>query len=165
MAQLNSFDIVSEIDFQEVDNAVNMAMKEIQQRYDLKGTHSLIELNKKEKFLTIHSKDEYHLKICVDILQNKLIKRGISLKALKYEEILPAASGTVKQKVLLQSGIDKEQAKLITKIVKDSKLKVTATIQDNQVRVAGKDKDDLQAIIKAVKDADLPFHTQFVNYK
>lgn len=162
---IHSFDVVSEVDFQEVDNAVNMALKEIRQRFDLRDSKSSIELNKKEKYILINSKEEFTLKACLDILQNKLIKRGISLKALKPENIEPAAQGTVKQKILLQSGIDKEQAKTITKIVKDSKLKVTATIQDNQVRVAAKDIDDLQTIIKLIKEADLPFHTQFVNYK
>ncbi len=161
----HSFDIVSKVDPQEVDNAVNMANKEVRQRYDLRDTNSLVEFNKKEMFLIVHSKDEFPLKSCVDILQNKLIKRGISLKALKYEQIEPAAGGTVKQKIFLQSGIDKEKAKLITKMIKDSKLKVSSTIQDEQVRITGKNIDDLQAVIKIIREADLSFPTQFVNYK
>lgn len=161
----HSFDIVSKVDPQEVDNAINMANKEIRQRYDLRDTNSSVEFNKKEMFLLVHSKEEFPLKSCVDILQTKLIKRGISLKALKYEQIEPAAGGTVKQKIILQSGIDKEKAKLITKMIKDSKLKVTSTIQDEQVRVTGKNIDDLQSIIKLIHDADLNFPTQFVNYK
>lgn len=162
---VHSFDVVSEVDFQEIDNAVNMALKEIHQRFDLRDSKSSIELNKKDKFIVINSKEEFSLKACNDILQNKIIRRGISLKALKYGEIEPSAQGTVKQKIELQSGIDKEQAKIITKIVKDSKLKVNATIQDNQVRITSKDIDDLQKIIKLIKETELPFHTQFVNYK
>lgn len=164
MAQ-HSMDIVSKVDAMEVDNAVNMANKEIKQRYDLRDTNSSIEFNKKEMFLMVHSKDEFPLKACVDILQNKLVKRSVSLKALKYNEIEPAASGEVKQKILLQSGIDKDKARLITKMIKDSKLKVTSAIQDEQVRVSGKNIDDLQAVIKMIRDADLEFPTQFVNYK
>lgn len=165
MAQQHSMDIVSKVDAQEVDNAVNMANKEIKQRYDLRDTNSSIEFNKKEMFLMMHSKDEFPLKSSVDILLNKLVKRSVSLKALKYNEIEPAASGEVKQKILLQSGIDKDKARMITKMIKDSKLKVSATIQDEQVRVSGKIIDDLQTVIQMIRDADLDFPTQFVNYK
>lgn len=165
MASNHSFDVVSEIDFQEVDNALNQAIKEITQRYDLKDSKTEIELNKKDKLITINTKDDYSRKQTIDILQTKFIKRGISIKALKYSEPEPAASGRLKQKIDLQSGISKENAKLITKMIKDSKLKVNAQIQDEQVRVQAAKIDDLQAVIKLIKDADLDFPTQFTNYK
>jgi len=165
MAQNHSFDIVSEIDFQEVDNAVNQALKEITQRYDLKDSHTTIELNKKDKLLTINTKDDYSRKQSIDILQSKFIRRGLSIKALKYNEPEQAAHGRLKQIINLQSGISKENAKLIVKMIKDSKLKVNTQIQDEQIRVTGPKIDDLQAVIKMVKEADLDFPTQFVNMK
>ena len=165
MAANHSFDIVSEVDFQEVDNAINQATKEIQQRYDLKESHTEIVLNKKDKLITLNTKDDYSRKQSIDILQSKFIKRGISIKALKMEEPEPAASGRLKQTVNLQSGISKENAKLITKMIKDSRLKVNAQIQDEQVRVTASKIDDLQSIIKIVKEADLDFPVQFTNYK
>jgi len=165
MAANHSFDIVSEIDFQEVDNAINQAIKEIQQRYDLKDSHTEIVLNKKDKLVTINTKDEYSRKQSIDIIQTKFIKRGISIKALKYEEPEPAANGRLKQVINLQSGISKENAKLITKMIKDSKLKVSAQIQDEQVRVTAPKIDDLQELMRLVKDADLYFPVQFTNYK
>ena len=165
MAQNHSFDIVSEIDFQEVDNAVNQATKEIQQRYDLKDSHTEIELNKKDKLLNINTKDDYSRKASVDILQSKFIKRGISIKALKYDEPETASGGRVKQKINLQSGISKENAKKITVMIKNSKSKVNAQIQDEQIRVQAPKIDDLQAVIKMVREADLDFPTQFTNMK
>lgn len=165
MAQNHSFDIVSEIDLQEVDNAVNQALKEIHQRYDLKESDTTIELNKKDKLLTINTKDDYSLKQSVDILQTKFIRRGISIKALKLNEPEQAAGGRLKQVINLQSGISKDNAKKIVKMIKDSKLKVNAQIQDEQVRVTGPKIDDLQAVIKMIKEADLDFPTQFVNMK
>ncbi len=165
MAANHSFDIVSEIDFQEVDNAINQAIKEIQQRYDLKESHTEISLNKKDKQIFINTKDEYSRKQSIDILQTKFIKRGISIKALKVMEPEPAANGRLKQIINLQDGISKENAKLVTKLIKDSKLKVNAQIQDEQVRVQASKIDDLQAIIKLVKEADLDFPVQFTNYK
>ena len=165
MAQNHSFDIVSEIDMQEADNAVNQALKEINQRYDLKDSHTTVELNKKDKLININSRDDYALKASIDILQSKFIKRGISIKALKLNEPEAAAGGRMRQKIDLQSGISKENAKKITSLVKESKLKVNAQIQDEQVRVQGAKIDDLQSIIKLVKDADLDFPTQFVNMK
>jgi len=165
MAQNHSFDIVSEIDFQEVDNAVNQALKEITQRYDLKDSHTTIELNKKDKLLTINTKDDYSRKQSIDILQSKFIRRGLSIKALKYNQPEQAAHGRLKQIINLQSGISKENAKLIVKMIKDSKLKVNTQIQDEQIRVTGPKIDDLQAVIKMVKEADLDFPTQFVNMK
>ena len=165
MAQNHSFDIVSDIDLQEADNAVNQAIKEIHQRYDLKDSLTEIELNKKDKLITINTKDDYSLKSSVDILQTKFIRRGISIKALKLEESEPSGGGRLKQKINLQSGISKDNAKVITKLIKDSKLKVNAQIQDEQIRVQAPKIDDLQAVIQLVRDADLDFPTQFVNMK
>lgn len=165
MAQNHSFDIVSEIDFQEIDNAVNQAIKEIQQRYDLKDSNTSVELNKKDKLLSINTKDDYALKSTVDILQTKFIKRGISLKVMKLEEVEPASGGRLKQQITLQSGISKENAKKVVKIIKDSKLKVNAQIMDEQVRVTAPKLDDLQQVIALVKSADLDFPVQFTNYK
>jgi hypothetical protein len=158
-------DIVSEIDFQEADNAVNQAVKEINQRYDLKDSGTTIELNKREKTIVIKTKDDYSGKAGIDILQSEFIKRGISVKALKLEEPETAAGGRLRQKINLQSGISKDNAKIITKMIKDSKLKLNAQIQDEQVRVLGPKIDDLQAIIKMIKEAELDFPTQFVNFK
>lgn len=165
MAQNHSFDIVSDIDLQEADNAVNQALKEIHQRYDLKDANTTIELNKKDKNIIINTKDEYSLSASFDILQTKFIRRGISAKALKLNEAEPASGGRLKQKIDLQSGISKENSKKITSLIKDSKLKVTAQIQDEQVRVQAAKIDDLQAVIKMIKDAELDFPTQFVNMK
>lgn len=165
MAQNHSFDIVSDIDLQEADNAVNQALKEIQQRYDLKNSHTEFVLDKKEKNISINTKDDYSLKASIDILQTKFIRRGISIKALKIGEPEQASGGRLKVKIDLQSGISKENSKIITKLIKKSKLKVTAQIQDEQVRVQAPKIDDLQAVIKLVKDAELDFPTQFVNMK
>jgi len=165
MAQNHSFDVVCDIDFQEVDNAVNQATKEIHQRYDLKDSNTQIELNKKDKVLNINTRDDYSLKASVDILQSKFIKRGISIKALKMNEAESASGGRVKQKIDLQSGISKENAKKITSLIKDSKLKVNAQIQDEQVRVQAPKIDDLQAVMKLIREADLEFPTQFTNMK
>ena len=165
MAQQHSFDIVSEIDLQEADNAVNQALKEIHQRYDLKDSKTEIELNKKDKLISTNTKDDYSLRQSFDILQTKFIRRGISVKALKPEEPEAAAGGRLKQKIILQSGISKENAKKITTMIKDLKLKVNAQVQDEQIRVQGAKIDDLQAVIQMVKDAELDFPTQFVNMK
>ncbi len=165
MAQNHSFDIVSDIDFQEVDNAVNQALKEIHQRYDLKDSNTQIELNKKDKLLTINTRDDYSRKSSIDILETKFIRRNISIKALKFSEPEAASGGRLKQIINLQSGISKENAKIITKMIKDSKLKINVQIQDEQIRVTAPKIDDLQAVIKLVKEAELDFPTQFVNMK
>jgi uncharacterized protein YajQ (UPF0234 family) len=165
MAGTFSFDIVSDVNLQEVDNAVNQARKEIAQRYDFKGSKSSLELNQKEKHLTIISDDEFKLKSVLDILQTKLIKRGVPIKALDYGAVEPAAGGTVRQIIRLRVGISKDDARLLVKMVKDSKLKVQAQIMDDQVRVSGKSKDDLQAVIALLKNADLAFAIQFTNYR
>ena len=165
MADTSSFDIVSEVNMQEVDNAINQAGKEIAQRYDFKGSKSSIELNQKEKTLTLISDDDFKLKSVLDILQTKLIKRGVHVKALDYGKVEPAANSTVRQIIKLRVGIDKENAKSLVKMIKDTKLRVQAQIMEDQVRVSGKNKDDLQAIIKMLREADLPFAIQFANYR
>ncbi len=165
MAENNSFDIVSEVDLQEVDNAINQARKEIAQRFDFKGSKSSIDLDQKEKQITVHSDDDFKLKSVVDILQGKLIKRSVPLKALSYGIVEQSAGGTVRQVVKLLVGIDKDNARKIVKMIKDTKLKVQAQIMDDQVRVSGKNKDDLQAVIKLIRDANLPFAVQFTNYR
>jgi len=165
MAKNFSFDIVSQIDLQEVDNAVNQAKKEVQQRYDLKDSKTEIELNKKENVITINSKDDYSLRASIDILQSKFLKRAISLKAMKPSEPETISQGRLKILISLQSGISKENAKKIAKLIKDLGLKVNSQIMDEQVRVQGPNKDDLQTAINAVKSADLDFPVQFTNYK
>ena len=165
MAETFSFDIVSEVNLQETDNAINQARKEIAQRYDFKGSKSSIELDLKEKKIAVVSDDDFKLKSVVDILQNKMIKRGVPLKALDYGQVEPSAGGTVSQTIGLRVGIDKENARLIVKMIKDAKLKVQAQIMDDQVRVSGKAKDDLQQVQKMVRDAELKFAVQFTNYR
>jgi uncharacterized protein YajQ (UPF0234 family) len=165
MAKNSSFDIVSEIDFQEADNAVNQAIKEIHQRYDLKDSATEIELNKKDKLINLNTKDDYSRKQSIDILQTKFIKRGLSIKVMKLEEPEPAASGRLRQKISLQSGISKDNAKKITKMIKELNVKVSAQIMDERIRVQGAKKDDLQIVIQKVKEADLDFPVQFVNYQ
>ncbi|MCX6144145.1 MAG: YajQ family cyclic di-GMP-binding protein [Ignavibacteriales bacterium] len=165
MAQQNSFDIVSEVNLQEVDNALNQARKEIIQRYDFKDSKTVIDFNEKEKQITLHSIDEFHLKSAVDIVQSKLVKRGVSLKALRYSAIEPAANSTVRQVITLIVGISKDDARLVVKMIKDSKIRVQAQIMEDQVRVSGKDKDDLQSVIQMMREADLKFPVQFANYR
>ncbi len=165
MADAFSFDIVSEVNLQEVDNAINQARKEIGQRYDFKGSKSSIGLNQKEKLITILSDDDFKLKSVVDVLQNKLIKRGVPLKALDYGVIEPAAGGTVRQIVTLRVGIDKDNARLIIRMIKDTKLRVQSQIMEDQVRVSGKSKDDLQSVMAMLRQADLKFAMQFTNYR
>jgi uncharacterized protein YajQ (UPF0234 family) len=164
MAQ-HSFDIVSDVDLQEVDNAINQAIKEIHQRYDLKDSGTSLELNKKEKLINLNTKDDYSRKASIDILQTKFIRRGLSVKAMKPEEPQPAADGRLKQKIILQSGISKDNARKIVKLIKDSKLKVQSQIMDEMVRVTAPKIDDLQEVIKIVKEADYDFPTQYTNYK
>lgn len=165
MAQQNSFDIVSKVDLAEVKNAVNQAMKEVEQRYDLKGTGSDIRLLDKENRLVVASRDDFTLKAVETVLQQKLVRRGVSLRALTYGTIEPAAGGTVRRSIDLQQGIPIEKAREIVKLVKKAKLKVQAAIQDDMVRVSGKNRDDLQEVIALVKEADLGIDTQFTNYR
>lgn len=165
MAESYSFDIVSEIDWQEIDNAVNQARKEILQRYDFKGSKSTIEYSEKEKTITILADDDYKLKAVIDMLQNKFVKRGIPLKSMKYGTPEAASGSMMRQHIDVMQGISKENAKLIVKIIKDSKMKVQAAIQDEQVRVSSRDKDMLQEAIALVKGAELDFAVQFTNYR
>lgn len=165
MAAESSFDIVCRIDLQEVDNAVNQTMKEVGQRYDFKGSKSSITLDKGAAKLVVASDDDYKLRALDDILKSKLHKRGISLKALDYGKVEQASGGTVRQEIGLQQGIPQDKAKEIVKMIKGAKLKVNAAIQGDQLRVSGKSKDDLQAVISMVKEADLGIETQFVNYR
>ncbi|HCC68764.1 MAG TPA: YajQ family cyclic di-GMP-binding protein [Nitrospiraceae bacterium] len=165
MPDEHSFDIVCRVDLQEVSNALQQAMKEIGQRFDFRGSKSNIDLDKGKNELYILSDDEYKLKSVIDILKEKLVKRGISLKALNYGKIEPALSGTVKQVITLQQGIPTEKAKDIVKIIKDTKLKVQPEIQKDQVRVKAKKIDDLQAIINMLKEKDLGIHMEFMNYR
>jgi uncharacterized protein YajQ (UPF0234 family) len=160
-----SFDVVSDVNLQEVDNAVNQARKEIAQRYDFKGSRSTIDLELKEKRLILLSEDDFRLKAVIDILQNKLIKRGVPVKALAYGTVEPAASGMARQVITLRVGIDKENAKRIVKMIKDSKKKVQTQIMDDQLRVSGKAKDDLQDVMKMLREAPLEFAIQFTNYR
>ncbi len=158
-----SFDIVSQIDMQEVDNAVNQTVKEITQRYDFKNSKSEVSLEKDS--IRILADDDFRLKAIVDILQSKCIKRGISLKALKYGSTESASGGMVRQIVTLQQGISKEKGKEIIAAIKETKLKVQGQIQEDQVRVTGKSIDDLQEIIKMLKGRDLDVDMQFINFR
>ena len=165
MADEHSFDIVSKVDLQEVLNAVQQATKEISQRFDFKGSKSSIELNKDKHEITVVSDDEQKLKTVLDILQTKLIKRGISLKALQYGKIEQASEGTVRQLITLQQGIPVEKAKEIVKLIKETKMKVQAEIQKDQVRVKAKKIDDLQTAMKLLREKDLGIHIDFANYR
>jgi len=165
MADEHTFDIACELDMQEVLNAVIQAEKEIGQRFDFKGSKSSIELDKGKALITLVSDDEFKLKSVIDILQSKLVKRGISLKALTYGKIEQAAGSTVRQVITLQQGIPQEKSKEIVKIIKDTKLKVSAEIQKDQVRVRGKKIDDLQTLMALIKEKDLRIHLQFTNYR
>lgn len=158
-----SFDIVSKVEMQEIDNAVNQTVKEISQRYDFKGSKCEITLEKDA--IKLLADDDYKLKAVVDILQSKCIKRGISLKSLQYGNVEPASGGMVRQAVAIQQGISKEKGKDIIAVVKESKLKVQAQIQDDQVRVTGKNRDDLQEVIRLLKGKDLGVELQFVNFR
>ncbi|GBF32688.1 hypothetical protein DCCM_0884 [Desulfocucumis palustris] len=163
MAKENTFDIVSKVDLQEVSNAVNQSQRELTNRFDFKGSKSRIDYDGKE--LMIYSDSDFKLKNVVEIMEAKMVKRGINLKSLRYGKIEKAAGDTVKQRVELVQGLDKELAKSIIKLVKESKLKVQASIQEDQVRVSGKNRDDLQAIIKIIKDRDWEIPLQFVNMR
>ena len=160
----NTFDIVSKVDLQEVSNAVQNALKEIHTRFDLKNTKSDIQLEGKDA-LVLSSADEYKLKAVNDILQGKLVKRGVPLKALTYGVVEPAAGSTVRQRITMQQGIPTEKAREIVKVIKDSKKKVQASIQGDLVRVSGKDRDTLQEIITLLKAQDFGIDMQYTNYR
>jgi uncharacterized protein YajQ (UPF0234 family) len=163
MAAENSFDIVSKIEMTEVTNAVTQATKEISQRFDFKGSKSNI--TQEKDAIVIVSDDEYKLKSVVDILQGKLVKRGVPIKNLTYGKVEPAQGGTVRQRITLQQGIPTDKAKEIVKTIKDTKIKVQAAIQADQVRVSGKNRDDLQAVIQLLKAKEFGIDLQFTNYR
>jgi hypothetical protein len=163
LAKDSSFDVVSQVDMQELENALNQSIKEIDTRFDFKNSKSSITHG--DDKITLVSDDEFKLKNVVDILESKVIKRGISLRALQYGKVEPAAKDTVRQVVTLKQGIAKEEAKKITQLIKDSKIKVQAQYQGDIVRVSGKDRDDLQNVIKLLKEQDLELDLQFINYR
>jgi len=163
MAQEFSFDIVSRTDMQEVANAMQQAQKELAQRFDFKGSKSAIELNADE--IVLISDDEGKLRSVKDIVETKLVKRKVALKALNYAHVEPAAGGTVRQKAKIVQGIESEKAKAIVKAIKDAKLKVQASIQSDQVRVVGRSKDDLQKAMALVREQDYGIPLQFTNYR
>ena len=159
----NTFDVVSKIDLQEVSNAIQQALKEIHTRFDLKDSKSNIELDKDG--IVMHSADEYKLKAVNDVLQQKLVKRGVPLKGLTYGALEPAAGGTTKRRITMQQGIPIEKAREIVKLIKDTKKKVNASIQGDLVRVSGKDRDALQEIIALLRQRDFGIDMQFTNYR
>ena len=163
MAAENSFDIVCKVDMQEVANALDQTRREVDTRYDLKGSKNEVTLDKTD--IVVASADEMKLKAVVDILQSKLHKRGVPLKALTYGDVQDAAGGTKRQKIALQQGIPIEKAKEIVRLIKDTKLKVQASINEDKVRVTGKARDDLQKIIALLRDKDLGIALQFDNYR
>jgi uncharacterized protein YajQ (UPF0234 family) len=163
MAQQNSFDIVSEVDRAEVMNAVNQTMKEVRQRFDFKDSKASVELEDKD--LVLAAEDEMKLRNMNDILQQKLVRRGVPLKALSYGDPEAAGGGTVKQRAEIQQGIPQEKAKEVVRYIKDSKAKVQASIQGDMVRVSGKDRDTLQSVIASLKAKDFGINMQFTNYR
>jgi hypothetical protein len=165
MASDSSFDIVSTVDMQEVKNAVDQAERDITTRFDLKNTNSTIEWDEKAKTIKLASDTEGTLTSVVDVLQSKLHRRGIDIRALKLGEVEEASKGTVRQVTTIQQGLDSDTAKKVVKIIKDMGLKVQAAIQGDQVRVTGKSRDDLQAVITKLKSEDLEIPLQFVNYR
>ena len=158
-----SFDVVSRIDLQEVDNALNQTRKEVAQRYDLKDSKTEIEWDQKE--LTITSADDYKVKAVVDVLQSKLVKRNVPIKNLDYGKVEPALGGRARQKITVQQGIETEKAREIVKFIKGTGVKVQAQIMDDEVRVTGKKRDDLQDVIAKLRAADLGLALQFVNFR
>jgi hypothetical protein len=161
----NTFDVVSKIEIPEVVNAIQQSLKEITQRFDLKDSHSNIELNEKDNKITLSSKDEFKLKAVIEILEGKLVKRKVPLKGLAYGEVTSAAGASVRQEITLQQGISTEKAREIVKKIKDSKLKAQASIQGDFVRVSSRDRDILQNVIQLLRDADFGIDMQFTNYR
>jgi uncharacterized protein YajQ (UPF0234 family) len=164
MAADNSFDVVSKVEIQEVKNAIDQATKEVNARFDLKNSKSTIVLEKEEA-IQLASQDEYTLNAVTEILGQKLVKRGVSLKNLEYEKIEPAANSSVRQKIKLKQGISSEPAKKIVAMIKDSKLKAQASIQGDTVRVTSKDRDTLQQIMGLLRGKDLGVELQFTNFR
>ena len=164
MAKEPSFDVVSEVDMQEVNNAINQTVKEITQRFDFKGTKSTVEIENGNA-IKIVTEDDTRMRNIVDILQSKFIKRGVAIKNLEYGKVEPAAGGMVRQSIKVKQGIDTDIAKKITKDIKNMKVKVQATLQDDQIRVSGKKIDDLQAVIAFLKGQDYGVELQFSNFR
>jgi uncharacterized protein YajQ (UPF0234 family) len=164
MAQQNSFDIVSQVDLAEVKNALDQTMKEVRQRFDFKGSHAEVRLEG-DKELILTAEDETKLRNMNDILQQKMVRRSVPLKALSYGRVEPAAGSTVRQNVAIQQGIPSDKAKEVVKFIKDSKLKVQAAIQGDTVRVTGRDRDTLQDVIAHLKTKDFGINMQFSNYR
>ena len=158
-----SFDIVSKIDLQEIDNAINQARKEIDQRFDFKGTHN--EINLEKDAIVLLGADDYKLDAVIDVLKGKLVRRNVSPKCLDYGKKEPASGGAVRQRVAIVQGVSTEKGKEIIKFIKETKLKVQAQIMDDQVRISGKKIDDLQEVIQAVKGHDFDIELQFVNMR
>ena len=165
MAKNCSFDIVSNVDLQEVKNAVNQATMEIRQRFDFKGSKSEITLDEKVPALNLVSDDDHKMKSVIDILESKLIKRKVSLKALSYGTVEPAGGNTVRQAIQLQQGIPQEKGKEIVKAIKGMKIKVQGQVMDDQVRISGKNRDDLQAVMAELKGKDFGIAMSFTNYR
>jgi cyclic-di-GMP-binding protein len=161
----NSFDVVSKIDLAEVNNAIQQALKEIIQRYDLKNSKSDIQLNEKDHKILLESQDEFKLKAVSEVFEQKLVKRKVPLKGLTFGAITPAAGSTVRQEISLQQGIPIEKAREIVKLIKDNKKKVQASIQGDLVRVSGRDRDTLQDVIALLKGQDFGIDMQFTNYR
>lgn len=164
MAKEPSFDVVSEVDMQEVNNAINQTVKEITQRFDFKGTKSVVEVENGNS-IKIVTEDDTRMRNIIDILQSKFIKRGVSIKNLEYGKVESAAGGMVRQSIRIKQGIEADVAKKITKDIKESKLKVQTQLQDDQVRVSGKKIDDLQAVIALLKGKDYGVELQFSNFR
>lgn len=165
MAKDCSFDIVSKTDMAEVLNAVNQTLAEIKQRYDFKGSKAEVTLDQKDGKITMLADSEPQMRSVVDVLQSKLIKRGVSIKALQYGEVERASGDMARQVITLQQGIPTEKAREIVKLIKNMKIKVQASIQDDQVRVTGKNRDDLQEVIAMLREEDLDIDMQFTNYR
>ncbi len=163
MAKECSFDIASKVELQEVDNAINQAVREIGQRFDFKG--SPVSLEREAHTILLGAEDEFKLKQVIDLLESKLVKRQVPLKALSRDPVEPAGGGRVRQRIRLQEGIPTEKAREIVKLIKGTKRKVQAQIQENQVRVFGRDRDELQAVIQLLKTQDLGIDMQFINYR
>jgi uncharacterized protein YajQ (UPF0234 family) len=164
MAQQNSFDIVSQVDLAEVKNALDQTMKEVRQRFDFKGSHAEVRLEGNSE-LIMTAEDETKLRNMNDILQQKMVRRSVPLKALSYGRVEPAAGGTVRQQITIQQGIPTDKAKDVVKFIKDSKLKVQASIQGDTVRITGRDRDTLQDVIARLKAKDFGINMQFSNYR
>ncbi|SEN34980.1 YajQ family cyclic di-GMP-binding protein [Paenibacillus sp. OV219] len=159
----SAFDIVSKVDMQELNNAITQALREIETRFDFKNSKSSIDLEKED--IVVVSDDEYKLKSVIDILQSKMIKRGVPIKNMEFGKVEGASAGTVRQKIKLKQGIEQDISKKINTLIRDSKLKVKSQIQGDSIRVTGKSLDDLQSVMAMLRGADLQIDLQFTNYR